>query len=87
MLNKYNLGDRVRTKIHYKNDKRTEVDALIYGMEIIDAHGNIRYKILFESDALEKKQGCTGSSGYVDQEDIIGLCSQNKDSIGIMEEI
>ena len=74
MLNKYNLGDRVRTKIHYKNDKRTEVDALICGMEIIDTHGNIRYKILFEPDELEKKQGCKGSSGYVDQEDIIGLC-------------
>ena len=27
MLNKYNLGDKVKTKIYYDNDKRKEVDA------------------------------------------------------------
>ena len=44
MLNKYNLGDKVRTKIHYDNDKRKEVDAIIRGIEIVDGTDNIKYK-------------------------------------------
>ena len=74
MLNKYNLGDKVRTKIHYENDKRTEVDAIIRGMEIIDETDNIKYKIWFEPEESSKKQGWTGCIGYVDQDDILGLC-------------
>lgn len=32
MVNKYNLSDKVRTKIHYENDNREEVDAFIRGI-------------------------------------------------------
>ena len=28
MKNKYNIGDKVKTKIHYQNDKRKEVEAI-----------------------------------------------------------
>ena len=75
MLNKYNLGDKVRTKIHYENDKRREVDAIIRGMEIVDGTDNIKYKIWFDAEESSKKQGCTGCMGYVEQEDIWRLNS------------
>ena len=35
MVNKYNLSDKVRTKIHYENDNREEVDAFIRGIELV----------------------------------------------------
>ena len=78
MLNKYNLGDKVRTKIHYDNDKRKEVDAIIRGMEIIDETDNIKYKIWFEPEESSKKQGCTGCIGYVDQDDILDYADKTK---------
>lgn len=34
MQNKYNIGDKVKTKIHYQNDKRKEVEAIIVGVEL-----------------------------------------------------
>ena len=43
-------------------------------MEIIDETDNIKYKIWFEPEESSKKQGCTGCIGYVDQDDILGLC-------------
>lgn len=81
MVNKYNLCDKVRTKIHYKNDNRKEVDAFIRGIELVDGvdgTDKIRYKIWFESDEFDKKLGSTGCIGYISQEDIIGLCSEIK---------
>ena len=69
---KYNIGDEVRTKIHYMNDKRTEVDAVIRGIDLDDT-GTVRYKIHFESDEYHKKQGSTGCEGYIKQDDILGL--------------
>ena len=33
-MNKYNVGDRVKTKIHYQNDKRKVVEAIIIGVEL-----------------------------------------------------
>lgn len=73
MINKYNLGDKVRTKIYCENDKRTEVDATICGIEITDPNTNyIRYKIAFDPSDTEKAMGCTGCNGYVGEEDIIG---------------
>lgn len=32
--NKYNIGDKVKTKIHYQNDKRKEVEAIVLGIEL-----------------------------------------------------
>ena len=78
MVNKYNLCDKVRTKIHYENDNRKEVDAFIHGIELVDGTDKIRYKIWFESDEFDKKLGSTGCIGYISQEDIIGLCSEIK---------
>lgn len=69
----YNIGDKVRTKIHYLNDKRTEVEAIIRGVELDDKTNIIRYKIRFEPEEFSKKQGCTGCHGYVDQNDIISI--------------
>lgn len=31
--NKYHVGDKIKTKIHYLNDSRTEVDTIIVGIE------------------------------------------------------
>ena len=33
---KYNIGDRVKAKIHYKNDTRSEVEAVIRGIDVVD---------------------------------------------------
>ena len=78
MVSKYNLCDKVRTKIHYENDNRKEVDAFIRGIELVDETDEIRYKIWLESDKFDKKLGCAGCIGYISQEDIIGLCSEIK---------
>ena len=69
MKNKYNVGDKVRAKIHYQNDKRTEVDAVIIGIEL--ENDNVDYKIKFDATPIEKEQGCTGCEGYVNEIDII----------------
>ena len=45
-MNKYNVGDRVKTKIHYQNDKRKVVEAIIIGVEL-ENETNIKYKIEF----------------------------------------
>lgn len=69
---KYNIGDKIRTKIHYQNDKRTEVEAIICGVELYDETDEVRYKIWFEPNDFDKKCGATGHCiGYVDQNDII----------------
>lgn len=73
MKNKYNVGDKVRTKIHYKNDKRKEVDAII--LEVKIKKDNVSYRINFEAGEYNKKEhSCTGCEGYINQNDIIGLC-------------
>ena len=69
MKNKYNVGDKVRAKIHYQNDKRTAVDAVIIGIEL--ENDNVDYKIKFDATPIEKEQGCTGCEGYVNEIDII----------------
>lgn len=72
MINKYNIGDKVRTKIHYTNDTRKEVEAVIHGVEL---DGNIiKYKIYFNANEYDKEFGCTGCKGYVREEDILELC-------------
>ena len=58
MKNKYNIGDKVKTKIHYQNDKRKEVEAIVLGIKLENA--NIKYKIEFEPEKLDKELGCTG---------------------------
>lgn len=78
MMNRYNLCDKIRTKIHYENDNRKEVDAFIRGMELVDETDEIRYKVWFEPEEFHKKLGSTGCIAYISQEDIIGLCSELK---------
>ena len=56
----YNIGDKVRTKIHYQNDNRTEVKAIIRGIELDNNTDAVSYKIRFEPDEFDKNQGCTG---------------------------
>lgn len=47
------------------------MEAIIRGIELDDKTNNVKYKIWFESDNFHKKQGCTGCSGYINQDDII----------------
>ena len=70
--NRYNIGDKVITKIHYRNDKRKEVEAIIIG--VVENKTNVKYKIKFEPKELDKELGCTGCEGYIDESDIIDLC-------------
>ena len=72
MKNKYNIGDKVKTKIHYQNDKRKEVEAIVLGIEL-ENKTNIKYKIEFEPEKLDKELGCTGCEGYINESDIIDL--------------
>lgn len=72
MTNKYNIGDKIKANIHYQNDSRTEVEAVIRGIELEDDN-TIRYKIFFNSDNYCKDKGCSGCIGYIEQNDIIGL--------------
>ena len=74
MRNKYNIGDRVKAKINFKNDPRKEVEAIIRGIELEDSTGYIKYKIKYDPDDFDKQQGCTGCIGYINQDDIIDLC-------------
>ncbi len=71
---KYDIGTKVRTKVHFMNDRRREVEAVICGIEIDGEKNEIKYKIHMEPDEFDKKMGSTGSTGYVDQDDIISLC-------------
>ena len=73
MKNKYNIGDKVKTKIHYQNDKRKEVEAIVLGIEL-ENKTNIKYKIEFEPEETDKELGCTGCEGYINESDIIDLC-------------
>lgn len=68
---KYDIGTNVRVKIHYMNDPRSEVDAVICGIEIDGEKRRIKYKINMEPTEDDRKMGCIGSTGYVDQEDIV----------------
>ena len=58
-MNKYNVGDRVKTKIHYQNDKRKVVEAIIIGAEL-DNETNIKYKSEFEPEELDKNRDVQG---------------------------
>ena len=42
---KYDVGTKVRAKIHYLNDPRSEVEAVICGIEIDGKKNKIKYKI------------------------------------------
>lgn len=75
MLNKYNIGDNVKTNIHFTNDKREVVDATIIGIRLIEETGEIRYKISFGPEKLDADR-CTGCEGYVREKDIIDIINQ-----------
>lgn len=81
--NKYNIYDKVRVKISYKNDKRKEVNAIIRGITIDDSTDEINYKILFELDEAGKGQGGTDCIGYIKEKNIIKLYSKHKNNINI----
>lgn len=70
MTNKYNIGEKIKVNMCYRNDSRTEVEGVIHGIELEDGN-NIRYKIFFDSE----DKSCSGCIGYVDQNDIIELSS------------
>ena len=74
MDNKYNIGNKVRTKIYYQNDRRKEVEATILSVETENTTANVKYKICFEPEELDKEQGCTGCEGYINENDILELC-------------
>lgn len=69
MTTKYDIDDRVRVRINYENDTRKEVDATICAIEI--TRDSTRYKIEFEPEKHDKKQGCTRCEGYVKEDCII----------------
>jgi len=64
---KYDIGTKVRAKINYMNDPRREVDAVICGIKIDGEKNRIAYKIHMEPLEEDRKMGCTGSTGYIDQ--------------------
>ena len=71
---KYDIKDKVRTKIHYMNDTRTEVNAIIRGIDISDYGKNIKYEIAFTSNKKSSKEIRTNAldcTGYVEENDII----------------
>lgn len=74
---KYDVGTKVRAKIHYLNDPRSEVEAVICGIEIDGKKNKIKYKIDIPPTEEDKKIGCTGSIGYVDQDDILNSFQLN----------
>lgn len=74
MRNKYNIGDKVRVKTNYRNIKRREVEATITSVVLETNPDNVKYKIHIESEELEKREGCTGYGGYIDEDNIIELC-------------
>lgn len=71
---KYDIGTKVRARIHYINDPRSEVEAIICGIEIDGEKDEIKYKIHMEPSEDEKEMGCTGSIGYIAQDDILSMC-------------
>lgn len=73
IVNKYNIHDRILTRINYINDRREQVEAIIIGIDYNEESKSIRYKIKFEPSDILRKQGCMGSEGYVNEKDIIKL--------------
>lgn len=73
LKSKYNIMDKVRVKIHYQNDSRTEVEAIIRGIDLNGDTDEVKYKIWFEPEEFHKKQGCIGCICYVKQDDILEL--------------
>ena len=71
---KYDIGTKVRTKVHFLNDSRKEVEAVICGITIDGEKDKIKYKIHMEPTEFYRSMGSTGSTGYVDQDDILSLC-------------
>lgn len=69
MKNKYGVGDKIKTRIHYRNDSRTEVDAVI--IDIMPEKDKVDYKIEFDGTPMEKTHGCLGCEGYINENDII----------------
>lgn len=71
---KYDIGTRVRAKIHCMNDPRSEVDAVICEIVVDGKKNRIMYKIDVQPTEEDKKMGNTGGTVYIDQNDILNLC-------------
>ena len=71
---KYDISTKVKAKIHYMNDRKREVEAVICGIEIDGENNTIKYKIHMEPTEGEKKMGCTGTTTYINQDDVLSLC-------------
>ena len=70
---KYDIGNKVRAKVNYINDSLKEVNGVVRVIEIDGENNIIRYQLHIEPAEFDKKMGCTGSIGYVDQDDILEL--------------
>ena len=75
---KYDIGEKVRAKVNYQNDLRKEVSGVICGIELDGKTGKIKYKLRIEPTQQEKDMGCTGSIGYVNQEDIFRMTDKER---------
>lgn len=75
---KYDIGEKVRAKVNYQNDPRKEVSGVICGIELNGETGKIKYKLNIEPTQQEKDMGCTGSIGYVNQEDILRMTDKER---------
>lgn len=75
---KYDIGERVRAKVNYKNDPRKEVEGIICGVEIDGETNKIKYKINIELTEQDKNMGCAGGIGYISQEDILRMTDKER---------
>lgn len=63
MKNKYGVGDKIKTRIHYRNDSRTEVDAVI--IDIMPEKDKVDYKIEFDGTPMEKLMDASGAKAIL----------------------
>lgn len=83
--NKYNIGDKVKTKIRFTNGEIIEVEEAIITQIINDILDNIIYKVCFEADENDIRLGCC-TSRYVSQDDIIGLYQNSEIKIEVIRD-
>ena len=69
MSNTYNIGDQIKTKIHYINDPRSEVQATIIGISIDKDNDKEDVRYLIEFANLNDE--IPSNEGYIKEKDII----------------
>lgn len=70
---KYDVDTKIRTKVHYQNYPRNEVDAVIIEVVCSKERG-IQYKIFIPVDG--RYDGEEVAVGYINQEDILFVIGQ-----------